>query len=127
MGPIISWSVTRENSCFNPCFGGSRGWDIGLIKLFEPISWSFNPCFGGSRGWDYVPVLQALRNHAVSILVLVDRGVGTLIAASTDSLENEVSILVLVDRGVGTTFSTRSPKCLLVFQSLFWWIEGLGP
>ena len=51
---------------------------------------------------------------------------GLLLGHLADQEVNGVSILVLVDRGVGTVLRLSLAIFLISFQSLFWWIEGLG-
>ena len=90
-----------DTGCFNPCFGGSRGWDPWIWTMITDLCLCFNPCFGGSRGWDHI-------FHQVP------------------KMPTGVSILVLVDRGVGTLHRIHFQAGYRWFQSLFWWIEGLG-
>ena len=56
----------------------------------------------------------------------MDRGVGTVNSRTIRKWKTGVSILVLVDRGVGTLIAVRAIFARSKFQSLFWWIEGLG-
>ena len=45
-----SSAVSRFNSCFNPCFRGTRSWTRSPT-LREAMKASFNPCFRGTRSW----------------------------------------------------------------------------
>ena len=45
--------MTRQQSCFNPCFVGNRSGSLG-ISAVELRKECFNPCFVGNRSGRYL-------------------------------------------------------------------------
>ena len=76
---FISFCFNSRNMRFNPCFNGSMYKNPPICHLFAPLIKCFNPCFNGSMYKNFSKAEDAFSTEPVSILVLMDLCIKTLI------------------------------------------------
>ncbi len=108
----------RFPRCFNPCFDGLWVGTLSETSMGTVPSVSFNPCFDGLWVGTVAPGLHHFISWHVSILVLMDCGLGP--EGPVYSPEpNPVSILVLMDCGLGHEPITRVVVAVFCFNPCF--------
>ena len=82
--PIVS--CTRQSPSFNPCFNGFMDKDAAAATRGAITSSCFNPCFNGFMDKYKIAERLTTRLYKVSILVLMDSWIKTIVQRYTTSL-----------------------------------------